>query len=110
MSSLYLSEVHSINLVKWIQRAKILQADTRMRREDRMASQIGGKNTERSVDIKRRKRGASIYHIEDEEGGMRKGEVFAGVRCHEERFTEGKQSVKMTGYGFRCHWLSDVKS
>ena len=40
----------------------------------------------------------------------RKGEVFAGLRRHEERFTEGKQSVKMTGYGSCCHWLLDVKS
>lgn len=41
---------------------------------------------------------------------MRKGEVFAGVGRQEEKFTEEKQSVKMTGYGFGCHWLSDVKS
>lgn len=33
MSSLYLSEVCSINLVKWIQRAKILQTDAKA--EDR---------------------------------------------------------------------------
>lgn len=42
MSSLYLSEVHYINLVKWIQRAKILQSDMRLRTEDQMALQIGG--------------------------------------------------------------------
>lgn len=64
MSSLYLSEVHSINLVKWIQRAKILQTDTGLRTEEQMASQIEGRNTEQSPDIKRGRSRVSIYHTE----------------------------------------------
>lgn len=43
MSSLYLSEVHSINLVKRIQGAKILPADTWLSTEDQMATQMKGK-------------------------------------------------------------------
>lgn len=113
MSSLYLSEVHSINLVKWIQRAKILQTDTRMRTEEQMASQIGGENTEQS-DIKRRQRRGkylSGWVKEGEEKGRAyewKGE-FAGVRHRRGRFSEGKQPVQMTGCGSCCLWLSDVK-
>ncbi len=61
MSSFYLSEVHSINLVKWIQRVKILQTDMGQGTEDQMALTDWRENTEQSADIKRRKRGLSIY-------------------------------------------------
>ena len=67
MSSLYLSEVHSINLVKWIQRAQILQRDTRLRTDDQMAKQIGQRNTEQSPNVMRGKGRLGIYHTE--EGG-----------------------------------------
>lgn len=119
MSSLYLSEVQSINLVKWIQRAKILQTDMRLRTRDQMASQIAGgkKNTEPSLDIKRRRRGGQVFIALSKDEKMTVGggcgcervsaeqEAFAGVRRHGERRSEGKQSVKMTGYGSCCHRL-----
>lgn len=100
MSSLYLSEVHSINLVKWIQRAKTLQTDTKLRTEDQMASQIGGE--ERRVDIKRRKRGKCLSHWM-KKGGVRKEVLKRGIMK--------RAAVReMTRRGFHCQQLSYVKS
>lgn len=91
MSSLYLSEVHSINLVKWIQRAKILQTDARLRTQDQMASQIGGENTVRSLEMRERRREKRCVREEfycREKGGRARKKEYRIVRetylkdCH----------------------------
>ena len=113
MSSLYLSEVHSINLVKWIQRAK----DTADRHEaedrgpDGLADWRGGKIGSSRYRYKREEREGQEFIALSKEGGMRKGRIYLQewdvMRRDSQR---GTRSVKMTGYGFCCHWLSDVKS
>lgn len=101
MSSLYLSEVYSINLVKWIQRAKTLQTDTKLRTEEQMASQIGGE--EQRVDIKRRKRGKCLSQwMKRGWGGVRKEVLERGIMK--------RAAVReMTRRGFHCQQLSRVK-
>lgn len=57
MSSSYLSEVYSVNLVTRIQIVQRLQTDTRLRTDGQMASQIGQRNTEQSPDTERQEEG-----------------------------------------------------
>lgn len=64
-SSLYLSEIYCINLVKWIQRALILQTDMRLGTGDQMATHTGQGSRKHSSDIKRAGR-RGIYHSEEE--------------------------------------------
>lgn len=71
MSSLYLSEVHSINLVKMDSGSKDTadRHEAEDRRPDGLADWGGAWNTVHKVDTKQRKRGASIYCAEYRGGG-----------------------------------------
>lgn len=63
MSSSYLSEVYSVNLVTRIERAQRPWTDTRLRTDDQMTSQSGHRNTEPpdTARQKKKERKKGIY-------------------------------------------------